>query len=83
MDTMHLDIFKLNEKKANHYTAFCLLFAVGIAALMWILNILGFFIVDKELMNTAMPVGVALFLLPSLLVRVWEGQDWLLKYLIM
>lgn len=83
MDTMHLDIFKLNEKKANRYTAFCLLIAAGIAALMWILNILGFFIVDKRLMNTAMPVGVALFLLPSLLVRVWKGQEWLLKYLIM
>ncbi len=83
MDTMHLDIFKLNEKKANRYTAFCLLIAAGIAALMWILNILGFFIVDKGLMNTAMPVGVALFLLPSLLVRVWKGQEWLLKYLIM
>lgn len=83
METMHLDIFKANEKKANRYTAFCLLIAAGIAALMWILNILGFFIVDKRLMNTAMPVGVALFLLPSYLVRVWRGQEWLLKYLVM
>ncbi len=83
MDAMHLDIFKLNEKKANRYTAFCLLIAAGIAALMWILNILGFFIVDKGLMNTAMPVGVALFLLPSFLVHMWKGQEWLLKYLIM
>lgn len=83
METMHLDIFKANEKKANRYTAFCLLIAAGIAALMWILNILGFFIVDKRLMNTAMPVGVALFLLPSYLVRIWRGQEWLLKYLVM
>ena len=83
MEAIHFDIFKVNEKKANRYTAFCLLIAAGIAALMWILNILGFFIVDKRLMNTAMPVGVAMFLLPSFLVRAWKGQEWLLKYLIM
>ncbi len=34
-------------------------------------------------MNVAMPGGVALFLLPSLLVRVWKGDTRLLKYVIM
>ena len=76
-------IFQVNEKNANRYTAFCLAVAAGVALFMWALNIFGFFIVDKLLMNLAMPTGVLLFLLPSLLVRVWKRRQWMLKYVIM
>lgn len=76
-------IFQINEKNANRYTAFCLAVAAGVALLMWALNIFGFFIVDKLLMNLAMPAGVLLFLLPSLLIRVWKRRYWMLKYVIM
>lgn len=82
-ETLHLDIFKVNEEKANRYTAFCTFIAAVVAVLMWLLNLCGFFIVDQHLMNVAMPGGVALFLLPSLLVRVWKGDTRLLKYAIM
>lgn len=77
------DIFEVNEKKANQYTALCTLIAAGAAVLMWLLNILGFFIVDQHLMNVAMPIGVALFLLPTPMVRIWKWDERLLKYAIM
>lgn len=77
------DIFSANEKKANRYTAFCTLIAAVVAILMWLLNLCGFFIVDQNLMNIAMPAGVALFLLPSLFVKISKGDTRLLKYAIM
>lgn len=82
-ETLHLDIFRVNEQKANRYTAFCTLIAAVVAVLMWLLNLCGFFIVDQHLMNVAMPAGVALFLLPSLLVKIWGGDGRLMKYAIM
>ena len=82
METMTLDIFTTNEEKANRYTALCTLNAAGVAVLMWLLNVCGFFIVDQHLMYVAMPFGVALFLLPSLLVRIWRWDERLLKYAI-
>ncbi len=83
MEMMCSDIFEVNEKKANQYTALCTLIAAGAAVLMWLLNILGFFIVDQHLMNVAMPIGVALFLLPTPMVRIWKWDERLLKYAIM
>lgn len=82
-ETLHADIFIMNEKKANRYTAFCTLIAAAVAVLMWLLNLCGFFIVDQQLMNIAMPAGVALFLLPSLLIRICKGEGKMVKYAIM
>lgn len=82
-EALHSDIFIVNETKANRYTAFCTLIAAVVAVLMWLLNLCGFFIVDQHLMNIAMPAGVALFLLPSLLIRICSGESKLLKYAIM
>ena len=58
------NLFSYNEERANHYAATCLKFAAIVATLMWILNILGFFIVDKTSMNIVMPTGILLFLVP-------------------
>ena len=58
------DLFSYNEERANHYAATCLKFAAIVATLMWVLNILGFFIVDKTSMNIVMPTGILLFLVP-------------------
>ena len=77
------DIFRRNEVDANRYAALCMRVAAVVAVLMWILNLLGFFIVDPMLMNLAMPAGIVLFLLPTVLLRAWRGPDWLLKYVSM
>lgn len=83
MEEKKQDIFEKNEYDANRYTAFCLRIAAIVAVLMWLLNILGFFIIDDRLMNIAMPIGVVLFLLPSLLVKSWKFDYRLLKYVTM
>ncbi len=77
------DIFQINEEKANRYTSYCMVIAAVVTVLMWLLNVLGFFIVDQTLMNIAMPIGVVMFLFPSLLIRIWKREEWLLKYIIM
>ena len=77
------EIFRRNEADANRYAAMCMRVAAVVAGLMWLLNLLGFFIVDPVLMNVAMPVGIVLFLLPTVLLRVWRGRVWLLKYVSM
>lgn len=78
-----MDIFRENEDRANRYTTFCLRIAAVVTVLMWLLNLLGFFIVDQHLMNVAMPIGMTLFLLPSWFVRVWKRKPQMLKYAIM
>ena len=79
----HREIFRRNEADANRYAALCMRVAAVVAVLMWLLNLLGFFIVDPVLMNVAIPVGIVLFLLPTLLLRVWRKRIWLLKYVSM
>ena len=76
----HEDIFRRNEEDANRYVAFCMRVAAVVAALMWGLNLLGFFIIDPLLMNLVMPAGILLFLLATLLVRVWRLPYRYLKY---
>lgn len=83
MKSIQKDIFQINEEKANRYTAYCMVIAAVVTVLMWLLNVLGFFIVDQMLMNIAMPIGVVMFLFPSLLIRIWKREEWLLKYVIM
>ncbi len=80
---MQENLFLDNEEHADRYAAFCLRFAAAISVFMWILNLLGFFIVDKVMMNIAMPVGILFFLFPTYLVSVWKGKKEYLKYLIM
>ena len=77
------NLFRDNEKHANNYAAYCLRCAAVLSALMWILNILGFFIVDKVMMNIIMPVGILFFLLPTLFIRILGAERKFQKYLIM
>ncbi len=77
------DVFQANERDANRYTALCMLAAAGVTLVMWLLNSLNFFIVDKGMMNLAMPVGMVLFALPFLLVHTKARDSKWLKYGIM
>ena len=63
------DLFTHNEEQANKYSALCLLVAAGIATVMWLLNVLGFFIVDDLSMNISMSIGIAFLLAPYLMDR--------------
>lgn len=81
-DARKLGIFEDNEQRANHYAAVCLLIAAGVTALMWLLNVLGFFIVDQMLMNFTMPVGIVFLVLPYLILHIGKYNERPLKYII-
>ncbi len=74
-------LFAENEQNADRYSSVCLLVASGMLVVMWILNLIGFFIVDKTMMNLVMPIGLILFLLPPLLVLLLKKCGAWIKYL--
>ncbi len=63
------DIFIENELRANTYCARCMLIGAFIAIAMWVLNLMHFFIVDDAVMNIAMPIGIAFFVTPFILLK--------------
>ena len=76
-------IFQENEREANRYSCRCLQVMALIAALSWLLNLLGVFIVPPAVMNLGMPVCILFFLLPTILsARMLRLGGWF-KYLIM
>ena len=75
-------LFKENEKNANHYTVRCLMFAAVVTVLIWILNLLDFFIVDDALMNLVMPISIVLLLIPLLLERFAHIPSSILRYIL-
>ncbi|MCM1536608.1 MAG: PP2C family protein-serine/threonine phosphatase [Clostridium sp.] len=77
---LELQIFLENETEANKYAAKCLAACAGVGALAWIFNIVGIFIVPKTIMNTAMPLLILCFLLPTILCRLTEGKPSWVKY---
>ena len=76
------ELYKENERDANHYTVRCLMFAAGITVLIWVLNLLDFFAVDDILMNVAMPIGVVLMIVPLFLERFAKIPSNVLRYVL-
>ena len=81
-EVMEQALFKENEKNANHYTVRCLMFAAVVTVLIWILNLLDFFIVDDALMNLVMPISIVLLLIPLLLERFAHIPSSILRYIL-
>lgn len=75
------DLFHHNEGQANHYTALCLRLAAIVAAVIWMLNVAGFFIVDRTMMNMIMPLSIVMFLIPTVLERAGMNARKETKYL--
>ena len=76
-------IFLENEREANRYSCRCLQVMALIAALAWLLNLLGVFIVPPAVMNLGMPVCILSFLLPTILSSKMSLLGGGFKYLIM
>ena len=72
-----------NEKEANRYVAKGLRVCSIIGMIAWILDILNIFIVPKEIMNLAMPIVIAFFLLPTLICKMTGGEQKWIKYVVM
>ena len=82
IEVLEQALFKENEKNANHYTVRCLMFAAVVTVLIWILNLLDFFIVDDALMNLVMPISIVLLLIPLLLERFAHIPSSILRYIL-
>ena len=76
-------IFAENEREANRYSCRCLQVMALIAVLAWVLNLADVFIVPTVVMNVAMPICIAAFLLPALLLPRMDRLGGGFKYLIM
>ncbi len=76
-------IFAENEREANRYSCRCLQVMALIAVLAWLLNLVDVFIVPTVVMNAAMPICIAAFLLPTLLLPRMDRLGGGFKYLIM
>ena len=76
-------IFLENEREANRYSCRCLQVMALIAALAWLLNLLGVFIVPQAVMNLGMPVCIFTFLLPTILIHKMPRLGGWFKYLTM
>ena len=71
-----------NEKQANKIAARVMLCTWGLYTLVYLLNIIGIFIIDKTVMNIAYVVGSVALILPWLIVKFGK-HDWRwLKYFI-
>ena len=77
-----MDLYRQNEINANKYVVKCLRIMTLAAALLWLLNAVNIFIVDKSLMNIAMPAGMIFFVIPSFIqLRCRDKYLPCLKYL--
>ena len=82
IEVLEQTLFKENEKNANHYTVRCLTFAAIVTVLIWILNLLNFFVVDDTLMNLVMPISIVLLIIPLLLEKFAFIPSHILRYIL-
>ena len=82
IEVLEQTLFKENERNANHYTVRCLTFAAVVTVLIWILNLLNFFVVDDTLMNLVMPISIVLLIIPLLLEKFASIPSHILRYIL-
>ena len=76
-----MSLLKKNEKEANLLVAKVMRITCVIFALIYVLNVVGIFVVDDVIMTVAFIGGAILLLLPTLLVNVMKQEDGWIKYL--
>ncbi|MDE7340983.1 MAG: PP2C family protein-serine/threonine phosphatase [Lachnospiraceae bacterium] len=72
-----------NETEANRYAAKCLVICSLVCGAAWVLTLLRIFTVPVAIMNTAMPVIILCFWMPSLLCRLTGGSRGWVKYAVL
>lgn len=70
-----------NEKEANKLVAKVMRITFVIFTLVFVLNIMGIFVVDQTVMNVAYAGGSILLLLPTLFSNVLKTDAWYVKYM--
>jgi len=74
-------IIKKNEQEANNVVAKTMLITFGVFTLVYILNLVGIFVVEPLLMNIAYFVGSAALIAPSLINHFHKSESRKLKYI--
>ena len=77
------NVFMENETEANRYAAKCLVICSFVCGAAWILTLLRIFTVPMAIMNTAMPMIILCFWMPSLLCRLTGGSRRWVKYAVL
>jgi len=76
-----MGLLRENEKEANVIVAKVMRVTFVIFTLIYILNLIGVFIVDKTIMTIAYVGGGLLLLLPTLLVNLLKKEEGYVKYI--
>ena len=76
-----MTLLKQNEKEANLLVAKVMRITCLIFTLIYVLNVVGIFVVDDVIMTVAFIGGAILLLLPTLLVNILKREGWWIKYL--
>lgn len=70
-----------NEIEANHFVAKAMSITAALMVLIFILNVIGIFTVDKNAMAIGCGTGIVLLLIPTLLINILKLKHPALKYL--
>lgn len=76
-----MSLFERNEKEANILVARVMRITFAIFTLVYILNVVGLFVVDKTIMTCAYIGGAVLLLLPTLITNILKKEAAFIKYL--
>lgn len=76
-----MSLLMKNEKEANLIVAKVMRITFIIFTLIYILNVIGIFVVDKTVMTIAYIGGSCLLLLPTLLVNILKREEVYVKYI--
>jgi O-antigen ligase len=77
-----LSLLKKNEQEANRFASRVMLFTTIFLVLVYLMNVVGLFIVPKTPMLLATVSGIALLLIPSFIVFVLKCRGGWVKYAI-
>ncbi len=75
--------FRDNEIEANRYAANCMCIIAIVVAIVWILNLLGIFIVPQDVMAIAASGSIVMLLIPTLICRLSKTYSKYTKFYIM
>lgn len=76
-----MELLRKNEKEANVIVAKVMRVTFIIFTLIYILNVIGIFVVDKTIMTIAYVGGSAILFLPTLLVNFFKKDGGYIKYI--
>lgn len=79
---MRSGVLVQNEKKANYAAAKVMRITFIIFSLVYLLNIIGIFVVDMKIMTIAYIGGSVFLWIPTLVVNLGKREDEWVKYLL-